>query len=249
MKECNGRQWLIKALVGSHNYNLNTETSDKDYKIFVLPTFDDLFKGEKLSKCTTSEEEDLSIHDIRMLTNMLYKSNVNFIEILFSTELIINPDLSLSNYKIITEIIKNRESYAKINLPYLWEACIGMYYQNSKKMKYIIMNETKEDSRLFDSKKAMTAYRILDFLDRYATFLKYGTYQPFKNAIYYNDDERSAMLYIRKEASLKEVEDLLKNKLEKVESKYREFYKESKVDEKLKLELERDIKKLVYKNI
>ena len=39
------RQWLIKALVGSHNYNLNTETSDKDYKVFVLPTFNELYKG------------------------------------------------------------------------------------------------------------------------------------------------------------------------------------------------------------
>lgn len=248
MKECKGRQWLIKALVGSHNYNLNTETSDKDYKIFVLPTFDDLFKGEKLSKCTTSEEEDLSIHDIRMLTNMLYKSNVNFIEVLFSTELIINPDLSISNYKMITEIIKNRESYAQMNLPYLWEACIGMYYQNSKKMKYISL-ENKNCDRLFDSKKAMTAYRILDFLDRYAVFLQSGIYQPFKQAIYYNDDEKANLLYIRKEASLSEVEDLLKNKLEKVESKYKNFYKESKINEKLKLELERDIKKLVYKNI
>lgn len=247
MEECKKRQWLIKSLVGSHNYNLNTETSDKDYKIFVLPTFDDLFKGEKFSKCTTSEEEDLSIHDIRMLTNMLYKSNVNFIEVLFSIELIINPELSPSNYKMITDIIKNREEYAKMNLPYLWEACIGMYYQNSKKMNYISLKDNN-CNRLFDSKKAMTAYRILDFLDRYYINLKYNVYQPFKNAIYYNSEEKEALLYIRNEAGKPEVDELLENKFNKIQ-KYKDFYKESKVDEKLKLELERDIKKLVYKNI
>ena len=31
-----GRTVLFQSLVGSHNYNLNTETSDKDYKIFLL---------------------------------------------------------------------------------------------------------------------------------------------------------------------------------------------------------------------
>lgn len=36
---------VLKALVGSHNYNLNTESSDKDYKYFVLPTLDDLYNG------------------------------------------------------------------------------------------------------------------------------------------------------------------------------------------------------------
>ena len=36
---------VLKALVGSHNYNLNTESSDKDYKYFVLPTLDDLYDG------------------------------------------------------------------------------------------------------------------------------------------------------------------------------------------------------------
>lgn len=248
MKNYGGRQWVLKALTGSHNYNLNVETSDKDYKVFVLPTFDDLYHGNTLSKSSVSETEDISVHDIRMLTKMLYKSNVNFIEVLFSKELIINPDISISTYATITSIIKDREKYARMNLPYLWDACIGMYYQNSRKMKHIFIGDENCD-RLFDSKKAMTAYRILDFLDRYATFLQNEIYQPFKNAIYYNDDERSNMLYIRQEASLKEVEELLEQKLEKVENNYKDFYKNSTVDEKLKLELEKDLKKIVYKNI
>lgn len=243
-------QWLFKSLVGSHNYNLNTETSDKDYKVFVLPTFDDLYYGEKVSKSMTSDEEDISIHDIRMLTNMLYKSNVNFIEVLFSKELIINTDFLLTKtYDFIQDLIKNREEYAKMNLPYLWEACIGMYYQNRKKMKYIALTTHGNDQRLFDSKKAMTAYRILDFLDRYATFLQHEIDQPFKNAIFYNSDERENLLYIKNEATIVEVDKLLDEKLKKVETRYKNFYKESKVNEKLKLELERNIKELIYENI
>ena len=44
------RKVVFKALVGSHNYNLNDETSDKDYKYFVLPTFDDLYTGKMFSQ-------------------------------------------------------------------------------------------------------------------------------------------------------------------------------------------------------
>ena len=41
--ELGNRKFAFKSLVGSHNYNLNIETSDKDYKVFVFPTFDDLY--------------------------------------------------------------------------------------------------------------------------------------------------------------------------------------------------------------
>lgn len=250
--EYKDRKWLFKSLVGSHNYNLNTETSDKDYKVFVLPTFDDLYYGEKVSKSETSEKEDFAIHDIRMLTNMLYKSNVNFIEVLFSKELVINDEFLFTDvHDFIIKLINNREEYAKMNLPYLWNACIGMYHQNRSKMMYVNFNEEKNLTAMFNSKKAMTAYRILDFLERYALFLQHEKIdQPFKMAIYYYDnDEREMLLKIKNEAALPEVKTLLDYKLEKVETNYKDFYKESKVNEKLKLELEKDIKKLIYENI
>ena len=242
------RQWLIKALVGSHNYNLNIETSDKDYKVFVLPTFNDLYKGEKVSKCSVSNDEDVAIHDIRMLVNMLYKSNVNFTEVLFSKELIINPELPLSTHNIVTEIIKNREEYAKMNLPYLWDACIGMYLQNKSKMGYADLND-----KAFDSKKAMTAYRILDFLERYALFMQNNIEEPFKNAMrygstFYTEDKKVLLMYLRNTANFIEAKQILEDKFGKVQQ-YKSFYKQSEVNEKLKLELERDLKKIVYKNI
>ena len=38
---------LLTCLVGSYNYNLNDKNSDKDYKVFVSPTFDDLYSGNQ----------------------------------------------------------------------------------------------------------------------------------------------------------------------------------------------------------
>lgn len=254
------RKWLFKTLVGSHNYGLNTETSDKDYKAFVLPTFDDLYYGEKVSKSITSDEEDISIHDIRMLTNMLYKSNVNFIEVLFSKEFDINSEfLFTETHDFLIKLRRNREKYAKMNLPYLWNACIGMYYQNRKKMMYITLTVNDKNLKLYDTKKAMTAYRILDFLERYASFLQNDICEPFKHAIDYSpannyfhvrEIDQDFLLSIRNgEFSLTGIEKLLDEKLEQVEANFKDFYLESKIDEELKLELEKEIKQLIYENI
>ena len=81
-----GRQVVLKALTGSHNYNLNTPDSDKDYKFFVTPTFDDLYSGNRFSNGKQSDEMDYTVHDIRQLSHLLWKSNPNFIEVLFSQE-------------------------------------------------------------------------------------------------------------------------------------------------------------------
>ena len=40
------REIMLKSSVGSVNYNLVTADSDKDYKFFVMPTFDDVYIAE-----------------------------------------------------------------------------------------------------------------------------------------------------------------------------------------------------------
>ncbi|WP_206706321.1 zinc ribbon domain-containing protein [Anoxybacillus flavithermus] len=90
------RKVSFKALVGSYNYNLQTESSDKDYKVFFLPSFEGLYSGEKYSKSITSDTEDIEYHDVRKLSDMLRKSNVNFLEVLFSVEEV--KDLSVREW-------------------------------------------------------------------------------------------------------------------------------------------------------
>ena len=110
------RKEAFKALVGSHNYNLNTQTSDKDYKVFVLPTFDDLFSGRQFSKATTGEI-DIEYHDIRKLSNLLWKSNINFLEVLFSEELEINTSLTKDSKDKIEEIINLKDQILEWTYP------------------------------------------------------------------------------------------------------------------------------------
>ncbi|NEW04903.1 hypothetical protein GK047_02580 [Paenibacillus sp. SYP-B3998] len=56
-------------------------------KLFVLPTFDDLYNGVVYKNFTTSEIEDVEIHDVRKLEKLLYNSNLTFLELLYSVEI------------------------------------------------------------------------------------------------------------------------------------------------------------------
>ncbi|AMQ66569.1 nucleotidyltransferase [Bacillus phage Shbh1] len=144
----------FKALVGSHNYNLNTQDSDRDFKVFVYPSFNDLYGGGITSKSTTSESFDLEYHDIRRLPQLLFKSNINFIEVLFSQE---HDGDSL--FKTLVDL---REDVARMNLPYLYNACKGTFINKYKSYK-----KKKDTDPKKSNKDAATAIRIHDFLVRY----------------------------------------------------------------------------------
>lgn len=187
------RKDVFKALVGSHNYNLNTLTSDKDYKVFYYPSFDDLYYGDKSSKVKTSTIEDVEYHDIRKLPDMLWKSNVNFIEVLFSVE--------VEQYDGLYKDLHNkREAIAGMNLPYLYDACMGMFY---KKVKEYERDLAKGENWEKINKHVMTATRIVDFLDRYAS-----NGWNFGKAINYKNEEamRGTLLSIKNGEYKREVQ-------------------------------------------
>lgn len=108
-----GRKVVFKALVGSHNYNLNTLESDKDYKVFVLPTFDDLYFNNSFSKSCIGETEDFDVHDIRKCSSLWYKANVNFLEVLFSEKFKVKSDLDDKSKLLIYQLYDMRNDIAK----------------------------------------------------------------------------------------------------------------------------------------
>lgn len=188
------RKVAFKALVGSHNYNLAGKDSDKDYKMFVLPTFEDLYKGNSYSKQVITDTEDVDIHDIRKTSQLFYKSNINFVEVLFSSEIQYGDNLTYAQKNLIDEIFAIRHDIAKMNLPYLFNACGGMH---SQKMK-LLPKGTEGTQHLvdkfgYDTKQALHAYRVLNFIER---FRETG-YEDFKHAMTYSDEEREFMLSIK----------------------------------------------------
>lgn len=234
------RHVAIKALFGSHNYNLNTPSSDRDYKVFLVPNLNDLYDGVEINENHVSEEEDYSVHDIRKLTVLFWKSNINFLEIMFSQEHTIDPELR--------EIYDRKEDLARMNLPYLWESCVGMCFQKMKNL-----NKPTEGTRHlvdqygYNTKEAIHAFRVLDFLERYSA----NKFTNFQEAIWYRDDEqmRDELLGIKSgmytEAMFR---DIIRDKLT-YSSKLKPLFKDKQPDENLKEWLFLTVKDYVCRRI
>lgn len=141
------RTEVFRSLVGSHNYNLNTEGSDKDYKVFILPTFDDLYFNRSYSKSIIGADMDLDIHDLRKATDLWFKANINFLEVLYSSDIELkHNNLSIASHHDMLELISRRDEIARMNLPFLYSACIGMH----KQKRHSVLKGTESTQVLVD---------------------------------------------------------------------------------------------------
>lgn len=148
------RPLVFKALVGSHNYGLNTETSDKDYKVFTLPTFDDLYCGNFVSESHTSDTEDYTTHDVRKMPHLLKKSNLNFLEVMYSVEQ--SGDLELVEF-----FEKHRDRIFLAHPKQFFNASMGMVNQKLKDMTRTSPAREEAIAKLgYDPKSAYAAFRL-----------------------------------------------------------------------------------------
>lgn len=236
------RKILFQALVGSHNYNLNDESSDIDYKVFTLPTFDDLYYGEQYSKSKVGAMTDYDVHDVRKLTNLLWKSNINFIEVLFTSDFKVNhSELNKSTVSLVYELVGMRDSIAKMNLPHLYDACRGMYYNKMKSIhKGTSGTQYLVDKFGWDTKQGLHAYRVLDFLTRFAD----NQFTSFNQAMYYNETDKQLLMNIKHgKMSFEDFEKLAETKMDTVLTKYQPLYRveQDKEQQKVVEEIVRQI--------
>lgn len=239
------RRYAFYALFGSHNYNLNTENSDKDYKVFVLPSFKDLYSNKQFSTSSVTSTFDYDVHDVRKLGELFWKSNINFMEVLFSKEISLNKFFKYE----LKFLFDNREGIARMNLPYLYNACVGMHHQKRQRMYGKGTESTKNlvEKYGYECKEASHAYRVLDFLDRYYK----NNFTSFRDAIYYEDTdvERDVILGIKSGLfTLNSVESALNTKLEYIQS-LEISYKKHTPDEKLKEQINYVIMDMIKSNL
>ncbi|WP_332692682.1 DNA polymerase beta superfamily protein [Halalkalibacter lacteus] len=234
----------FKTLVGSANYNLTTAESDKDYKVFILPTFADLYYSKTYTASIIGDTIDQDYHDIRKLVSLFWKSNVNFVEVLFSSDVTINKTIWIK--ESIEQIFAMKNEIAAMNIPYLYKACKGMYYS---KIKYI---ETGNESTNYlveqfgyDLKSAMHAYRILDFIERFAE----REFTNFQTAIKYDDKGREFMLSIKNGQFTKAEYIKLVEKKMSTFDKLENLYLQQPVREESKEKLEHIVFRLVSENV
>lgn len=155
-----GHNIVLKSMVGSWASHLNTPESDEDWKYFVAPTFDDLYTGKMFATASVSSTFDYDVHDIRKLNELLWKSNLNFIAVLFGHKYSCHPDLNW--------IFDNADSLAVMNLPQFYNSTMGMHQE---KMNTLLKGTGNTQVLIekygYDTKQACHAMRCLYVLERF----------------------------------------------------------------------------------
>ena len=153
-------------LQGSQNYGLDTIYSDVDTKLIVTPTLQDLVMNKPAVSTThiRENEEHIDFKDIRLMFKTFRKQNLNFLEILFTPFVIINP-LYQGDWD---ELIKNREAIAHYNIYSAVKAMKGIALEKYHAMEHSYPSKVEVLAKYgYDPKQLHHLLRVEDSLERY----------------------------------------------------------------------------------
>ena len=119
---------IMTLLIGSQNYNLETPNSDIDTFTFILPTIEELARGDAPKSGEYEVENGKCMYkDIRLALNLLKKTSPNSVEC-FYTRYRIFPSQVYGLY----DFLKN-DSIFYANYTHMVGACAGMAHQLTKR--------------------------------------------------------------------------------------------------------------------
>lgn len=159
--------WFVLCAQGSMNYGIMDNESDVDTKMLTLPSLHELVLNSKsMNKVyeMSDNAEHVDMKDVREYFKIFRKSNINFVEILFTDYWLANPryqDLWLA-------LISRREELARIN-PYAAISCMkgmasekvhALCHEYPSRMYYI-------DKYGYDGKQLSHLARIDYFIHEY----------------------------------------------------------------------------------
>lgn len=158
--EQKGMDVVYLAIQGSTNYELDVYSdsykSDFDMKAFVMPTFEDLYYNRFTSKTYEQPYGQVTVHDIRMLPELMKKANPSYLEILFTPYYMVNKD-----YEDLIHAIRTRAVYMeKERFALLIKSMHRMILEKQK-----ALCKGFEDSDKYDFKQLHHAYRLLYMMD------------------------------------------------------------------------------------
>lgn len=183
-------------LQGSQNYNLDIYekdyTSDVDTKCIVLPTLDNLIKGNQMiSTKYDFEGEQIDVKDIRVMMEMWKKQNQSYLEILFTDYKIINP-----KYKsYLKEILDMKNDIVQLNPSQLVRCIKGMSGEKVVALEHEYPATIEKIKKFgYDPKQLASIVRLTHLIENL-----FDKNMNFKDAILYTDDDlRNYMLNIKK---------------------------------------------------
>lgn len=155
-------------LYGSQNYNLSTPQSDVDTKAMVLPTFRATVLNSKLTSTELTVCEGLcNVKDVRAMFDNFRKSNINFLEVLFTHHKLVNPRFK----PFWDELYNSRHEVANAHPLRLMHATAGMAQQKYVAMEKPFESKTEVLSLYgYDPKQLHHLVRLCLFMQTYRQF-------------------------------------------------------------------------------
>ena len=75
-----GEELIYIGYYGAHNYNLNDEKSDYDFKAIVIPSLKQMIKRETISYTIENEWGNIDVKDFYTYAQLINKGNFSFLE-------------------------------------------------------------------------------------------------------------------------------------------------------------------------
>ena len=153
-------------LQGSQNYSLDTETSDVDTKLIVVPSFMDVALNRKPVSTThvRANNEHIDWKDIRLYMETFRKQNLNFLEILFTDYAFVNPMYEAQ----WTRLLDAREQIARMNEWRAVKSMKGVAMEKYHAMEHEYPSKVDVLAKFgYDPKQLHHLLRVEEYLERY----------------------------------------------------------------------------------
>ena len=150
---------------GSGNYGLDYEGSDVDTKCVLAPSLKELAESKMTSTTYVREnDEHIDFKDIRMMLETFRKSNLNFLEILYTKYYIINPIYEAEWNKLIA----SRDSIVTMNIPSLMKSMKGIASEKYHALEHRYPSRIEWIDKFgYDPKQLHHLFRIEEFMGRW----------------------------------------------------------------------------------
>lgn len=190
-KEYSNRDFIGTFVQGSQNYLLDYEDSDVDTKSLVVPLMDEIVFAKPLLSTTKvmGNNEHCDIKDVRHFFKILKKSNVQFLEILFTDYSIIH-----SKYKALwNALTEKREDIARYNEWGVINLIYGMALEKRHSLEhpYPTIKE-KIEKYGYDPKQLHHLFRL------YLVLCEYLDGESFQKCLILPENERKALIDVKR---------------------------------------------------
>lgn len=165
---------FFTALQGSQNYGTDDAESDVDTKSLFIPTFAALvFNSKRLSRTleVTPTIEHADVKDVREIFSCFLKQNINFVEILFTDYVDVNPQF----VDLYAKLHEKREEIAHYNSYLSLRTMCGMMYEKYHALEHPYPAALEKIAKFgYDPKQLSHLLRVKYFLLNYLDGMPYA---------------------------------------------------------------------------